>query len=263
MEYTKPNKIEKGMTLGIISLSGSIKDVESFERGVEKLHTLGYKTKISKHVFDTNNYLAGSDDSRLEELHNFFKDPEIDGILCSRGGYGALRIIDKIDYELIKSNPKSFCGYSDITAFSAMFLRHARLITYSSPMVCGDFGAEEVSEFTIANFIKAVEQNTLDFELLGNPSITASGIAFGGNLTTLASLCGRDFIPNSDFILIIEDINEPVYKIDRYLEQLYGLSDFRKNIKGIVLGEFSGANKDELEIFINEYSRKSNTPVWQ
>lgn len=263
MEYIKPNKIQKGMTIGIISLSGAIREKETLDRGIEKLHSLGYKTKISKHIFDKKNYLAGDDNTRLEELHKFFKDPEIDCILCSRGGYGAIKILDKIDYSLIQSNPKPFCGYSDITAYSIMFLKHANLITYSAPMVCGDFGAEIISEFTISNFIRAIEQESLTFDLDGCVKNYTEGIAFGGNLTTIASLCGRDFIPNEDFIFIIEDVNEPVYKIDRCLEQLYGMPEFRTYAKGIVLGDFSGADTKELKEFINEYSQKMNIPVWQ
>lgn len=262
MNYIRPKKIEQGMTIGIISISGCIRDPKTVEVGIENLHKLGFKTKVSKFLFDTNRYLAGSDECRLQELHDFFTDSEVDCILCSRGGYGALRIIDKIDYELIRKHPKAFCGYSDITAFSAMFLKHAGLITYSSPMLCGDFGNENNSEYTISNFLKAINHEFLEYELCGDYDKQTEGIAFGGNLTTIASLCGREFLPNEGFIFIVEDINEPAYKIDRCLEQLYGLEEFRENIRGIVAGDFTGTNREELSEILDEFSKKLQIPLW-
>jgi muramoyltetrapeptide carboxypeptidase len=102
--------------------------------------------------------LAGDDETKLETLHAFFRNPEIDCILCSRGGYGGIRHVDKIDYSIICENPKAFCGYPDVTALSAMILKHAGLVTYSSPMVVGDFGVENPSNFTIENFVKAKQK---------------------------------------------------------------------------------------------------------
>ena len=263
MKYIKPKKIEKGMTIGIVSISGTIRNKDSVERGLAKLQELGFKTKTSEHLFDQSDYLAGSDKDRLEELHKFFTDPEVDCIMCSRGGYGALRIIDQIDYDLIRNNSKVFCGYSDITTYSAMMLKHAKLITFSSPMLCGDFGTENISDYTITNFLKALSQEELTFELIGNNNLSTEGIAFGGNLTTLASLCGRDFIPGEKFIFIIEDVNEPAYKIDRYLAQLCGISDFTKNIAGFVLGEFTGTSTEEINSIFKDYSQKLEIPYWQ
>lgn len=264
MKYILPKKIKKGDTIGIISLSGVVEDKKSFEQGVKKLEELGFKVKVSEHVFDKSRYLAGNDDDKIEELHKFFKDPEVDCILCSRGGYGAIRLVDKIDYSVIRKNLKVFCGYSDVTVLSAMILKKAGLVTYSSPMVVGDFGAENGSDFTLKNFVKAIQGNALEFALYGDMTKEISGICFGGNLTTLASLCGRDFVPEKDFVLVIEDINEPVYKIDRCLAQLFGVADFREHITGIVTGDFSEVDSSEdLDWVLTHYASLLDVPIWR
>lgn len=265
MEYILPKKIAKGSTIGIVALSGALESEDYVLRGVKKLEELGFSVKLSEHLFDKKRYLAGEDEIRASELERFFEDPDINCILCARGGYGAIRILDKINYELIKANPKAFCGYSDITAFSAMLLKKAGLITYSAPMLCGDFGAEEVSDFTIENFLKAIQGELLEFEVNGDSQLSAQGIAWGGNLTTLASLCGRDFIPKTEFVLFVEDVNEPLYKLDRCLAQLAVISDFKQNIRGIVTGDFTGLDSYNwaLDDLLGEYAGALEAPLWQ
>ncbi len=176
---------------------------------------MGFKVKLSKNIFDKNSYLAGSDEDKLEELYSFFQNPEIDLILNTRGGYGAIRLINKIDYEIIKNNPKPFVGFSDITALLLMFYKKTGIVTYHGPMASSDFGGE-ISEFTNNNFFKALSGDNLEFA--GNKIYKegeAEGIIWGGNLATVVSMCGLDFIPDKDFIFFAEDLNEPVYKIDK------------------------------------------------
>ena len=127
MKYVLPEKINKGATIGIVALSGAIESKKTIELGVTKLKELGFNVKLSEHLFDKKRYLAGDDDIRVKELEKNFSDREVDCILCARGGYGALRIIDKINYDIIKNNPKAFCGYSDVTALSVMMLKHSKL----------------------------------------------------------------------------------------------------------------------------------------
>jgi len=263
MKLIKPQKLKSGDTIGIIALSGVIKDKSSIERGKKNFEDRGYKVVLSKHLCDENRYLAGTDEKKTEELYNFFKSPEINAIICLRGGYGAIRLADIIDYENIRQNPKIFCGYSDVSALSALFLKRSGLMTYSGPMFQGDFGLEEVSEFTMNEFFKTVTSDRLEFE--GTHIIregNAEGILWGGNLATIASLCGLDFIPDEKFILFTEELNEPVYKIDRYINQLLNIKEFRKNISGIVLGDFLHIDNPQWldELFI-EISEKLQIPV--
>ena len=247
MNLIKPKKLEKGDTISIIAPSGGVESDENLLRATAYLKSLGYNVKWGKNVLKTNKYLAGTDNERLEDLHNAFKDKGINAIIALRGGYGAIRLINKIDYNLIKQNPKIFAGYSDITGLSAMLLKHSELITYSAPMINGDFGIKSKDKFTIDNFFKTVattEKQEIKAQTILKEG-KASGITFGGNLATLVSLCGLDFIPNQKFIFFAEDLNEPVYKLDKMFTQLLNIEEFRKNISGIVFGEFLDIDNDE------------------
>ena len=224
---------------------------------------LGYKVVFSEHTFSQDRYLSATDEERLEDLHWAFSNKEIDTIICARGGYGALRLINKIDYELIKQNPKNFCGYSDITILSAMFLKKANLITYSSPMIKGDFGAERIDKYTIDSFFDALAHKE---QVLEAPVVyqkgRAEGIIWGGNLASIVSLAGLDFIPDDDFIFFAEDLNEPVYKIDKMFTQLLNIEEFRKNIKGLALGKFLDVEyPDQLQFLFNQLAEELNIPT--
>lgn len=194
-----------------------------------------------------------------------FADSEIKAIICARGGYGSIRLLNKIDFDLIKKNPKILCGYSDITALSAIILKNTGLITFSGAMAQSDFASQKIDTFTSDSFFNTLRgkeinlspQNSVTY-LSGN----AKGILFGGNLSTLTSLCGIDFIPDEDFIFFAEDLNEPVYKIDRYYSQLLNIKQFKKNIKAIILGDFLDIDdKDYFDDFFNNLARELNIPI--
>ena len=229
-------KLEKGDTIGIVALAGKCEEA-LVKDAISNLESLGYKTKIAANIFAQQNYLAGNDEDKIAQLYEMFLDPEVKLILNARGGYGSIKLINKIDYEIIKNNQKPFCGFSDITALLLMFYKKCGMITYHSPMLCSDF--VEVSDFTFNYFLECINGNSLEFQgdkeyLAGK----AEGILWGGNLSTVASLCGQDFIPEEDFIFFVEDLNEPVYKIDKMFQQLFNIDKFKCNCKGIILGEF-------------------------
>lgn len=264
MNLIKPKKLNLNDKIGIIAPAGAVdSDVQAL-KAKEFFENLGYKIVFGKNIFNKKNYLAGIDEEKLEDLHNFFLDPEIKAIFCLRGGYGSIRLINKINYELIKNNPKIFAGYSDITALCTMFLKRAGLITYHAPMFQGDFGVDEVSKFTLNRFLEVITEDkkqTLKAEKIYKQG-NANGITFGGNLSTIVSLCGLDFIPNEDFIFFTEDINEPTYKIDKMFRQLLNIDIFRKNLKGLILGDFTGIdNENYLEDLFKELSLELNIPI--
>ncbi|MBR6126058.1 LD-carboxypeptidase [bacterium] len=254
--------LEKGDKIGIIALSG---DCEKRKVEIAKLNfvALGYRVELSDNIYSKTRYLAGSDEFKIDELHRLYEDPEIKLILAARGGYGAIRLINNIDYDLIRNNPKPLCGFSDVTALLLMIYKNTGVITYHSPMACTDFGVEVPSYFTTENFFNALNQDILEFE--GEKIYAdgqAEGIIWGGNLATTASLCGQDFIPDNDFIFFTEDISEPVYKIDRMFNQLFNIDKFQDYCKGIVLGDFLGVDSQIwLEDFFTEFSRKHNIPI--
>ncbi len=253
--------MNKGDTIGIIALSGDC-DREKVLKSKEYFEKLGYSVKLSKNIYDKNRYLAGSDEDKVSELHKFYSDKDIKLILAARGGFGAIRLINKIDYDLIKSNPKALCGFSDVTALLLMIYKKTGIINYHSPMACSDF-AENISNYTSEKFFDALENIYPEYE--GNKIYNkgySKGILWGGNLSTIVSLLGQDFIPNKDFIFFCEDINEPVYKIDKMFSQLFNVSKFAKNCKGIILGEFLESDSDKwLEELFYELARNKNIPI--
>lgn len=271
MNLIKPNSLKSGDTIGILALSGNIDKTENPKanilRAQKYFQDKGYKVVLSDNIFTQNRYLAGTDEQKVAAMHNFFADPKINMILCARGGYGAIRLLDKINFDIIKSNPKIFAGYSDTSAIHTMILKNTGLITFYAPMALGDFGAKKVSKFTETSFFNAVQNIGQPMELAPkNPKIYHSGTAeamfWGGNLMTLASMAGLDFLPEEKFILFIEDLNEPVYKIDRMISQLLNLPNFKQNLAGIALGDFLDIDNQQYfdELFI-EIGNKLQIPI--
>lgn len=241
MNLIKPSSLKTGDTIGLISLAGAVNETEFVERAVKFFEERGFNVVLSDNIFAKKRYLAGDESEKINELHRFFEDETIKAIIPIRGGYGSIRLIKKINYDLIKNNPKIFCGYSDMTALSLMMLKKAGLITYTGPMIQSDFGLCKVDEFTMDNFFNILMYDK-EIKLKNTDKIfnngNAEGIFWGGNLSTLVSLCGQDFIPDEPFIFFTEDLNEPVYKIDRMFAQLFNIDKFRTNIKAIILGDF-------------------------
>lgn len=252
MNLIKPPLLKEGDTIGILAVSGAIDDDTNLNRAVEFFKNKGFKVKLSNNIYSKYRYLAGNDDERAEALHDMFLDKSVNAIIALRGGYGAIRILDKIDYNIVRNNPKIFCGYSDITALNVMFLKCAGLITYSGPMIISDFGVENPNEYTIKKFFDAVMFDQFDF----------NANFWGGNLSTLVSLCGQDFIPDFKFDFFVEDLNEPVYKIDKMMTQLLNIEKFKQNIKTIYLGEFLNIDNERwfAELF-EEISKSLNVPL--
>ena len=149
MKIIKPALLKEGDTIGILAPSGPMEDDTNLLRAVKFFKNKGYKIKLSDNVYKKNRYLAGTDEERLNALHKMFADKSVNAIICLRGGYGAIRLINKINYDLIRENPKIFCGYSDITALNAMFLKRAGLMTYSGPMILSDFGPVSYTHLTL------------------------------------------------------------------------------------------------------------------
>lgn len=265
MNLIKPKKLKLGDTITFIAPSGNI-DEDKVLNAKKYFENKGYIVKLGAHIFDNDRYMAGNDTDRAKDLENAFKDNQTDAILCVRGGYGALRIIDKIDYNIIKNNPKIFCGYSDITVLSAIILKKTGLITFSSPMPKGDFQPEEINEYTERQFFKTLTNDKITVSaqyLKTYKSGKAKGIIIGGNLASVASLCGTDFIPDDKFIFFAEDLNEPVYKIDKYFRQLLNIKKFKKNISAIILGDFLDSEpKEQLDSLFLELANELNIPTF-
>ena len=256
-------KLKKGDTIGFLCVSGDIKDYSRLENAKKLFENRGYRVLISDTTKTHKNYLCANDSERAEALNNFFADESINAIIACRGGYGAIRILDKIDYDVIKNNPKIFCGYSDITALQLIIYKKTGLVSYNAPMIYSDFGLD-FDEYTVENFFGTLTQGIKEI-CLDKPQIfypgTTTGILWGGNLSTVQSLCGLDFIPDDKFVFAAEDINEPSYKIDKMFTQLLNIFQFKNNLSGIILGDFSGIdNEDYFYDFIKELASDLKIP---
>lgn len=275
MKLQKPESLRNGDTIGIISPASSPDDLSRINKGVNYFERLGYQVEVGKNVGKYEGYLAGTDEERVEDLHDMFSNKNIRAIICVRGGYGSPRLLDKIDYRIIRKNPKIFVGYSDITALQLAFFQKANLVTFAGPMLAVDFHSE-INRYTEENFWRTVT-STKKIEkvilpegeaLLPLRKGKAEGEIIGGNLSLILSLLGTEYFPKmKDKILFIEDIDEAPYKVDRMLNQLT-ISGIVEKIGGILLGEFtdcvekdSGKRTLTLDEVFNKYLGELPFPV--
>ncbi len=254
-----PKRLMPGDTVGLITPSGPINE-EQLNDTVQTVEQLGYKTYYRSSVLSEFGYLAGTDEERADELMHMFKNKNVDAILCVRGGYGAIRILDLIDYKLIKQNPKIFIGYSDITALITAFRQQAGLISFHGPVGISTFN--EFSLNSLKNVITKSEntytygyerepkkEDDSEFDFYTLTGGKASGELIGGNLSVLTSMVGSKFEPEfKGKIVYLEEIDEKTYKVDRMLTQLLDSSDIKK-AAGIILGIFKGCDNDDPPTF--------------
>lgn len=224
----KPRRLRPGATLGVIAPAGP-GSPEQAAAGLAWLEQAGFRIKQGATVSQELGYLAGPDALRAADLNAMFADPAVDGIICLRGGYGTMRLLELLDYDLIRQNPKVFVGYSDITALHTSIGQRAGLVTFHGPMVASDLG-KEVSPYTWEYFLQAVTAPA-PLGLLVNPPLapapefivpgTAAGPLAGGNLSLLAATLGTPYeLDTTGKILCLEDVGEAPYRIDRLLTQL-------------------------------------------
>jgi muramoyltetrapeptide carboxypeptidase len=263
----KPSRLYKGDTIGIIAPASGIKNKSSLTDGIEILRNLGYKILTGESCYERNGFLSGSDTLRAYDLNTFFLNKDIKAIICLRGGYGSIRILDKIDYNIIKNNPKIFVGYSDITFLNISIYEKSSLVTFHGPMAASDIA--DCDAFTLERLFDCLEgrikSHTYDLE----PLIPGycSGKIFGGNLSVLCSLVNTQYDINwRNKILFIEDINEEPYSIDRKLYQLKISGVFNK-INGVILGQYNSCDSKDsgsqtiVEVF-KEFFYNFNIPVY-
>jgi muramoyltetrapeptide carboxypeptidase len=234
---------KRGALVALVAPAGPLQTPEELPRAQENARTLGWEPIVGAHAEEHFGYLAGHDRDRLNDLNRALRDPKIDAIWCLRGGYGMMRILPQVDYDALSRSPKTIIGYSDITALHAAVQRKCKLITYHGPTA-----REVLTDFSRDSFKRAVVDHVDSCGAAPNArelnSGTAEGRLAGGNLAMLSSLCGTPFMPDlTDTILILEDVNEPIYRIDRMLEQLK-LAGVLNGCKAIVFGNCTGGQED-------------------
>lgn len=246
-KFIKPAYLKVGDSVAIVAPSGILKNREvTIEKAKNLLESWGLKVIVGKHVFNQNNHFAGTDDERCQDVQDALDNPNIKAIWAARGGYGAVRILDKLDFSNFESHPKWFIGYSDITAFH----NHINSLGFETLHAMMPTSLEEKPEEiveTIASFQKALFGEELRYEIPSskfNRNGTISGEIIGGNLSLMMTMLGSESQLNTnEKILFIEEVGEYKYAIDRMLQSLKRAGYFN-NLKGVILGDFSKIRKN-------------------
>lgn len=240
----RPKRLQVGDTVGIIA-PASPPNLENLTKSFAFLEELGLKYVIGKSVQLKNGYLAGTDEDRLLDLHEMIEDPNIAAIFCASGGYGAARLAERIDYQLLEENPKIFWGFSDITYLHTAFGLYSDIVTFHGPTL-SSMGREDVAERSKHMFKQLFEPAEIHYEEDISMLTTVSGGAVrgeltGGNLTLIVSSIGTKYeIDTKGKILLIEDIGLEPAQIDGLLNQLK-LTRKLDEVAGVIIGEFTNA----------------------
>lgn len=265
----RPKKLSQGDKVGVVAPAGPV-DLQELEAGLKVVRGMGFQPVLGDHVKDRQHFLAGKDKDRAGDLMAMFENPEIKGIFCARGGYGANRILPLLDSRIIRKNPKVVVGSSDITLLLIYLTQTCGLVAFHGPMVSGSFGCKpmKISKTQFRKMVTGVKEGGL----LTAPQAhvlqegTARGRLVGGCLTLLCRSLKTPYeIQTGNGILLIEDVNEPAYRIDGMLWQLKTAGKFR-GVKGIVFGEmvncrFDEGQKGQLDDLIRDMLPKRSIPV--
>ena len=260
--------LKKNDIIGIVAPAGFIRKEEDLEHAFTLIKSWGLQVKLSENLFSKHHHFAGTDDIRTKDFQKLLDDDTIKAIWCVRGGYGSIRIIDKLDFTKFKKHPKWIIGYSDITVFHHSVFNlgieslHSFMPT-STQTVLEDKNA-------VANLKAILFGKSISYKINSNKNNKlgkVNGKIIGGNLSIIAGLLGTDYaIKDKDFILFIEEIGEYKYKIDSMLQSIK-LNGYFKNCKALILGSFTKIPKNNplfgqtIEEIILEIVKEYDFPV--
>lgn len=263
--------LKLGDTIGIVA-PASFTRFENVLEAKKNIEAMGYKVVLGKCTEKKWHSYAGTDEERASEINEFFADKNIDAIVCMRGGYGCNRLIELVDFELIRKNPKIFVGYSDITTLHMAINEKTGLVTFHGPMAVSNFTGNYNTD-TYKNFVdllsnplekREIKNFSKELEVISEGK--ASGRLVGGNLATLIATLGTEYdLDYSGKILFLEEIGERSYRVDRFLNQLKKHGVFEK-IEGVILGDFkdcppASENDMTLQEVFEDYFKNLGKPV--
>lgn len=266
-ELIRPRALKPGDQIAIVGASSSATP-ERTGTAAEWLRNRGFRVKLAGNLFETERtYLAGPDDRRATELNRFLRDSSVDAFFFSRGGYGAMRILEQIDWDALRSHPRPLVGYSDVTALHQAAACRSGIAGFHGPMLEFDLfdGLSDERERWLWSMLGGVAPNVWNFEdrQVLAPG-RAEGIAFGGCLSLTTALVGTDWdFWIDDGIWFWEDVGEPVYRIDRMLTHLR-LSGRLARLRAVMIGELKdcgGSDPAELDLLLNEFFGARGIPV--
>ncbi|NUO62381.1 MAG: LD-carboxypeptidase [Gemmatimonadaceae bacterium] len=234
----RPPLLAPGARVALVSPAGPLRGPADLERAIANVQSLGWEPIVAPNVLARRGYFAGSDDERAGDLRRALRDPEIDAVWCARGGYGAMRVLESLDYAALARRPKALLGFSDITALHAALATRSGIASYHAPTARGVLTA-----FSRDSLERAVVRGVDPCGAIQSPRVLRPGVAegrlVGGNLALLVALLGTPYFPPLDgAILVLEDVGEAVYRLDRMLVQLR-LAGALSRIAGLVFGAFT------------------------
>ena len=242
-------------TIGLVAPSGCVRDFNLINEKIKILEKT-YKVKKFYNENASKHYLADSDEKRARFLESAFLDEETDLVVSLRGGFGALKIIDKIDYDLIKNCNKKYLASSDATILLIALSKKTKIQCFHGLMITNGF-VENLSQN-----IEIVEKKSFNLNLTPIKKGVLKGSLWGGNLSSVVSmLSGESFLPNEDIVLFLEDLNEPLYKIDKMLFEIYRCEKLREKVKGLIFGDFY-FEIDEIKFLFEEYAKLFSVPTY-
>ena len=258
----RPPRLKPGDTIGVVAPAGPF-DPEIFSQGLSTVESLGFRTLVSDEIFEKTGYLAGNDMQRARLVNQLFKDPAINAIICARGGFGSLRILPLVDFDVVRKNPKVFIGFSDITALLTAITTRSGLVAFHGPMVTT---LATAPEFT-CNILTTAIASDAPLEIIPADGIViqagqAKGPVVGGNLNTLCHLLGTPYQAGfKNHILLFEDRGEARYRIDRMVSQMK-LAGCFEGIAGLVLGSFEDCGDlDGIYQIFQEHFQDIHIPI--
>jgi len=245
----KPKRLQPGDTVAFSAPAGILYERSDFDKMERVMDGFGFKVRFGEYVRERYGYFSGTDLQRAMDLNRFFVDASVDAIIAVRGGWGASRILPYLNFSSIQSHPKILCGFSDITTLHLAILKECGLVTFHGPN-----GASEWSELTKDSFKRVlIDGEKAEYISKGRVRTLSPGMAegplIGGNLTILTTSLGTPYQPDcSGAILFMEDIGEPVYKIDRMLTHLKG-AGLMDGIHGFVFGDCTDCPRPRADHF--------------
>jgi len=257
--------LPSGGVIGLIAPAGPA--ALDLDRATQWVNARGYQLRVYPGVWERDGYLAGADATRLADLHAAFADSSVDAIFCLRGGYGSPRLLDGLDFELLRRHPKPFVGYSDITALHLAITRYAGFVTFHGPMLNADLLGDKQppTESSLLHMLSGQQPPALEhpaaFPLTTLAPGRARGRLMGGNLSMICATLGTAYELDDDgIILFIEDVNEPLYRVDRLLTHLR-LAGKLNRLRGVLVGDFDGVDTASLERLLKQELGPLGIPI--